>query len=52
MSIEERLDIIETFLQSFCALQLIHQGLIYATSEEREALELMIASTLEDWKSR
>lgn len=47
---EQRLTDIENFLQYFIALQLVHQGLVESSKEERDGLELLVATQLEEWK--
>ncbi len=51
MTIEERLSRLEQFQLAFCTLQMIHQNLVEHTPEERSALELLVATTLEQWKN-
>lgn len=50
-NLEARIERIELFLQGFCALQLIHQGLLECSEEEKKALEFLVATTLEEWKN-
>lgn len=50
-SLEERIKRIELFLQTFCALQAIHQGILPATPDEQDSIEVLVADILEQWKS-